>query len=49
MERIEELGWERALNSTYKVAGITSSRLRSHVTFGRHDDASVGGPQVCEM
>lgn len=35
------------LDWTHKVAGITSSRLRSHVAFGRHVDASVGWPQVC--
>lgn len=49
MEQIGGLERDGALDWTHKVAGITSSRLRSHVTFGRHVDASVGEPRVCEM
>lgn len=37
---------EGALGRTHEVAGITSSRLRSHVTFGRHVDAGVREPRV---
>lgn len=46
MERIEGLEVAGAVDWTHEVAGITSSRLRSHITFGRHVDASVGEPQV---
>lgn len=50
MERIEGLEGAGAVDWTHEVAGITSSsRLRSHITFGRHVDASVGEPQVYEM
>lgn len=47
-EEIKEPRGNGVWARTHKVAGITSSRLRSHVAFGRHVVASVGGPrEVC--